>query len=307
MKKTTIIAALFLTGTLTYAQTGRVGVNTDTPKTTMDVTGKVGSDGKSLPTDITGLQAPRLTREELTNKGNTLYGEPQKGALIYITDVSAGDAASQRVNITSIGYYYFDGSVWIKIASPTTDTSIYTVDGNVTGTTASNPVRTLRLNGNAMTFTGTQERTYWSPTGVLSQNNIQTTGGLATFAMNGGGNTQLSFQQFRGAAAQIFASLATTDLVIGTNANTNSAPIKFVTSAGSNALGTEKVRITGEGRMGVGVTSPQATIHVVKSTSDITPAIIAGCNEYTDNAAATAAGVPVGGLYRTGDVLKIRH
>ena len=67
--------------------------------------------------DITGLQAPRLTRAELTNKGNALYGTDQRGAIVYITDVSGGDNVSQRVNITSVGYYYFDGTVWNRIAS----------------------------------------------------------------------------------------------------------------------------------------------------------------------------------------------
>lgn len=124
MKKTTIIAAIFFAGAFTFAQQGRVGINTDAPKTTMDVTGKLGTDGKSLTTDITGLQAPRLTREELTNKGNTLYGDPQKGALIYITNISLGDAGATtpRKNINSVGYYYFDGTDWQKFLD--TDTAV---------------------------------------------------------------------------------------------------------------------------------------------------------------------------------------
>ena len=97
----------------------------------MDVTGKVGTDGKSLPDDITGLQAPRLTREELTNKA-LIYGSDQKGALIYITDISGGDAGvtTPRKNVTSVGYYYFDGNDWIKLLDK--DVSIYTVDGALT-------------------------------------------------------------------------------------------------------------------------------------------------------------------------------
>ena len=99
-----------------YAQEGRVGVNTTTPKTTLDVNGKKDTSGNLLTTDITGLQAPRLTRAELTAKGNTLYGADQKGALVYITDISGGDATSQRINITAPGYYYFDGTVWVKVS-----------------------------------------------------------------------------------------------------------------------------------------------------------------------------------------------
>lgn len=117
MRKQILLLALFAVSTAAYAQQGRVGINTSTPKTTMDINGKADVSGISLATDVTGLQAPRLTRLELTNKGNTLYGTDQKGALVYITDVSAGDNLSQRINITATGYYYFDGSLWQKVGS----------------------------------------------------------------------------------------------------------------------------------------------------------------------------------------------
>lgn len=87
----------------------------------MDVSAK--RDNSGVITDNTqtyGLQAPRLTRAELT--ANTAsYGSDQRGALIYITDVTGGDATGQRINVTAIGYYYFDGNVWQRI-TPTTNT-----------------------------------------------------------------------------------------------------------------------------------------------------------------------------------------
>ncbi len=61
------------------------------------------------------------------------------------------------------------------------------------------------------------------------------------------------------------------------------------------------------GRVGLGYNNPQAQLHVIKKAGELTPAIIDGCNAYADNAAAVAAGVPVGGLYRTGDILKVVH
>ena len=89
MKKITTAALfLMLTGTA-FAQEGRVGINTTDPKTTFDVNGKIDGSGNLLTTDITGMQAPRLTRAELTAKGDVLYGADQKGALLYITDVTA--------------------------------------------------------------------------------------------------------------------------------------------------------------------------------------------------------------------------
>lgn len=94
---------------------GQVGVNTQSPKTTMDVSAKRDGTGVIVDnTQLIGLQAPRLTRAELTANTAT-YGTDQRGALAYITDVSGGNATGQRVNITTVGYYYFDGTVWQKL------------------------------------------------------------------------------------------------------------------------------------------------------------------------------------------------
>lgn len=142
MKKnnTFLVTVVFFLGVATVnAQEGRAGINTTTPKTTLDVNGKTDTSGNLLTTDITGLQAPRLTRAELTAKGNILYGTDQKGALVYITDISAGDALSQRINIDAIGYYYFDGNVWQKIGGTdwakvgTTNAAITTDDQYISG------------------------------------------------------------------------------------------------------------------------------------------------------------------------------
>lgn len=62
-----------------------------------------------------------------------------------------------------------------------------------------------------------------------------------------------------------------------------------------------------EGRIGVGVNAPVAQLHIVKQASDLTPAVVEGCNEYADNAAAVSAGLPIGALYRTGDFIKVVH
>ena len=94
MKKTTTLFLTIFAATSIYSQTGRVGINTESPKSTLDVNGKADASGNSLTTDVTGLQAPRITRLELTNKGNSLYGADQKGTLVYITDVSGGDNMS---------------------------------------------------------------------------------------------------------------------------------------------------------------------------------------------------------------------
>ena len=108
MKRNLFSLALIVgLATISNAQ---VGVNTDTPASTLDVSVK--RNGTTLDNSQTyGLQAPRLTRTELTNITAT-YGQNQRGALIYVTDISGGNATGQRINVTAIGYYYFDGTVW---------------------------------------------------------------------------------------------------------------------------------------------------------------------------------------------------
>lgn len=69
------------------------------------------------------------------------------------------------------------------------------------------------------------------------------------------------------------------------------------------------ITVLKNGKTGFGnMNAPQATIHVLKTGTDLTPAIIEGCLVFDDNAAATTAGVPVGGLYRTSTgVLMVRY
>lgn len=102
------------------AQTGRVGINTVDPKSTFDLNGQRDTGGVLLVSDITGVQAPRVTRGELTAKGDLLYGGDQKGTIIYISDITNGDSLSQRINMTTMGYYYFDGALWQRFVDTKT-------------------------------------------------------------------------------------------------------------------------------------------------------------------------------------------
>jgi hypothetical protein len=55
------------------------------------------------------------------------------------------------------------------------------------------------------------------------------------------------------------------------------------------------------GHIGLGTTTPIATLHVIKTGSDLSPAIIAGCSTYTDDAAAGTGGLTAGMLYKKAD------
>lgn len=110
MKKN-FLSIAFLAFGLTFAQ---VGVNTDSPKTTLDVNPKRDASGNITDTtQLIGLQAPRLTRAELTNN-TRVYGTDQTAALVYVTDVTGGNTNAPRTFVDSVGYYYFDGVLWQK-------------------------------------------------------------------------------------------------------------------------------------------------------------------------------------------------
>lgn len=137
MKKIFFLAVLLPVGVM-YGQ--KVGINTNTPKTTLEVIS--GSDISHQ----SGVLAPRLTRAELTIKGENLYGEEHKGALIYVTDILGGDAEGQRVEIVEPGYYVFDGNIWQRVIKTSEYLNLYKGDGEL----ASN--RTVTQGDKTLTF-----------------------------------------------------------------------------------------------------------------------------------------------------------
>jgi len=96
---------LLLASAVSFLMNAQVGINTETPKSTLDIVAKK-TDG-STPE---GLMAPRLTGDQIA-LADGQYGADQEGALVYAT-TPVGTATPKTGNITSPGYYYFDGSIW---------------------------------------------------------------------------------------------------------------------------------------------------------------------------------------------------
>lgn len=101
MNKKKLASFLLLSFLATNAQ---VGIGTVDPKATLEVNGN--PNVASIPD---GVIAPRISRAELIAK--TSYTIAQTAAIVYVTDLTGvTNAATTQVN--SIGYYYFDGTVW---------------------------------------------------------------------------------------------------------------------------------------------------------------------------------------------------
>lgn len=119
MKKHFIFFALILSS-LIYSQ---VGINTESPKATLDIAVNLKD-----PLKPDGIIPPRLKGSDLKNK-DALYGPDQKGTIVYVTETfPVSDTTPKTINITKVGYYYFDGVVWKSFNSDTLENVV--VRGN---------------------------------------------------------------------------------------------------------------------------------------------------------------------------------
>ena len=153
MKKFFLTAmSLWIIGSV-YAQ---VGVNTETPATTLHVL-PTRTDGATAE----GIIAPNLKRSEVIAK-DARYTAPQTGAMVYVSDLS-GVLTTKTAKITSTGYYYFDGNLW----QPFTNGAMGTVTDANNGLAMSGT--TVQLGGaltKATSITGTDRLTLATPTTI---------------------------------------------------------------------------------------------------------------------------------------------
>ncbi|WP_312903286.1 hypothetical protein [Chryseobacterium taichungense] len=118
---------LFTTASILFSMTAsaQVGINTTTPKATLEIKAKT-TDG-SKPE---GIIVPRLTADQI-QLGT--YGSNQIGTLIYaLAAATAPNTVTSE--ITEPGFYYFNGTKWKKInSSGSTISYTTTADPNILG------------------------------------------------------------------------------------------------------------------------------------------------------------------------------
>ncbi|EKB59715.1 hypothetical protein [Bergeyella zoohelcum] len=130
MNKTTIkISVLAFLGFMTYGYAqqqqqdpykGKVGINTVTPSATMDV--QPNSDNARVESKTNeGIIAPKLSKTRIAN-----IETPVEGTLVYATDATYSAGSDATVNnrvakITEKGYYFYNGTEWVKAGSDATD------------------------------------------------------------------------------------------------------------------------------------------------------------------------------------------
>ena len=127
---------------------GQVGINTQTPETTLEVVGK--------PNDIShydGIIPPRITGNQLAAK---TYSSAKQGAVVYATSPPS-NLTGQVKNITEAAPYYFDGTLWQSFSKEIAPIEYYivlTLDSNSTAGLTATSVWSAPVNywGNNNTY-----------------------------------------------------------------------------------------------------------------------------------------------------------
>ena len=105
MKKLKLVPlSLLFFGIKTFSQ---IGLNTTAPAATLDIVAK---NATGASTDTDGLVIPRIDRL----RAQSMTGMTTS-TLIYVNNISTGTAAGTAANINSVGFYYYDGTLWAKL------------------------------------------------------------------------------------------------------------------------------------------------------------------------------------------------
>lgn len=229
MKTHLLTASTLLLSILTYSQ---VGINNQSPKSTLDITAKT-TDG-SKPE---GIIVPKLTGDQI-KAGNAQYGSDQKGAILYATAaVTVSD--SKTVNITAEGYYYFDGSLWQKMGNAAAAAN-WSMTGNAGTDPATNFIGTtdaralvIKTNNNLSGYIGTT--VFDNLTLGINAGKTNTTGNLNVFMGTNAGfaNTLGSSNVFMGPYAGTSNTTGNSNVFMGYNSGSSST-----TGDGNSFVGT---------------------------------------------------------------------
>ena len=119
-----ILVFILVTINVTNAQ---VGIGTIMPGSTLDVTA---FNPTGAFTNVDGILIPRVTRQRAQNMLTIPIS-----TLIYVNEVVTGSAFGITSNVTTVGFYFFNGIAWEKVASgASNDWALTGNSGTVAGT-----------------------------------------------------------------------------------------------------------------------------------------------------------------------------
>lgn len=278
MKKSILTTTLLMAVICLYSQ---VGINTESPAATLDVK-KLEEFDKTIPE---GIITPIFTGEELTEK-NGAYTSAQMGTIVYVTapfeaSVPANDKTE---DVKTPGYYFFNGTKWQAFDHNSWSTSgnkgtdaatnfIGTTDNNALVFKTNNVERMTLTTNNRLDFATSNVFLGGANSSFTGSNNTAVGKNSATHITTGINNTLIghnagvaiteNFNQkhLRNQSNNILIGANTTipgeaeatgnslnigNFIIGLNLNNNTYGISDVP----------------KGRIGIGIKSPQATLHI---------------------------------------------
>ncbi len=143
-----IVLLVFLITHFTFSQ---IGIGTTDPKSTLDITA-VNATGST--TDVDGIIVPRVDRQ----RAQSMTTVPTS-TLIYVNSIATGTATGIAINITSVGFYYYNGTVWVKLQGDTRTGTVAStatlVEPNVVVPGTSGPLTNAGTNTTGATFDNT--------------------------------------------------------------------------------------------------------------------------------------------------------
>lgn len=142
---------IILTIALVYSSytTAQVGVGTDNPRATLDIT----TDSFDAVTVPNGILIPRVTRIQAANitTDTSLITTPEESTLIYVNDISTGTTTGVTEKIDTKGFYYYSrlNAKWVKIVNNPDGTSNtnFSFNNGLTPTTTGD-ITNVQLGGN---------------------------------------------------------------------------------------------------------------------------------------------------------------
>lgn len=254
MRKKLLPLTLLFTFCKMYSQ---VGVNTTTPAATFDITAK---NATGASTNVDGVLITRLDRQ----RAQSMTGVPVS-TLVYVNSIATGSQTGNAINIDTVGYYYYNGTAWVKLHNPTNSiaANIYNADGTLTGN------RTVSQAGNTLAFTGTATNAFSVDNTTFSVDAANNRVGVGTSSPD----TKLT--------------ISTPDGSFGLNHTNGTINLKTYIGSGAGYLGTTtandlslitnntvRMTATSTGSVGVGTPTPSATLDVLsKGATSATKAL----------------------------------
>lgn len=109
MKKIILSMGIVISGMAMAQYDGRVGITTTTPMATLDIK----ANGASK---LNGILIPRVTKAQAEAMGiGTGTNKLQESTMAYISDATAGATTKYTSKVDAKGFYYFDGTEWVKV------------------------------------------------------------------------------------------------------------------------------------------------------------------------------------------------